>query len=318
MPTTVGGFGPKNPFVQNANIAEMNNKGIELTLNTKNIISKDFKWTSTFTFGRNKEEVGSVDLGNVEVEDLISLGLFVGSPKDVFYDYKKIGIWQLGEEADAAVFGLEPGDVKVESSLTKQSDGVWVRTVTDDDGNIVEEQYTADNPYTINANEDRQILGHSVPKWTAGLQNTFVYKGFDLNIFATARYGQTIDGELLGYFSYGDRNLPENYNYWTPTNPTNDYPRPYISRDTNDSQPIAGLNFVDGSYFKIKNITLGYTFPEHFTNNIGLSNLRLYGTVYNALIVTKSHLLKGLDPETSASDSFPLYRQMVFGLNVSF
>lgn len=318
LPSTVGGFGPKIPFSQNANIAEMNNKGIELTLNTKNIVGRDFQWTTTFTFGRNTEEVGSVDLGNVAVEDLVSLGLFVGSPKDVFYDYKKIGIWQLGEEADAAVFGLQPGDVKIESSLTKQSEGVWVRTVTDDDGNSVEEQYTADNPYTINANDDRQIIGHEVPKWTAGLQNTFVYKGFDLNVFATARYGQTIDGELLGYFSYGDRNLPEIYDYWTPTNPTNDYPRPYISRSTNNSQPVSGLNFVDGSYFKIKNITLGYTFPERFTNNIGLSNLRLYGTMYNALIVTKSHLLKGLDPETSASDSFPLFKQMVFGLNVSF
>tara|TARA_R110001606_G_scaffold82341_3_gene188929 strand:- start:3490 stop:6933 length:3444 start_codon:yes stop_codon:yes gene_type:complete len=318
LPSTVGGVGPKTSFIQEANLAAMNNKGIELTLNTNNIETDNFKWTSSLTFAKNTEKVTEVNLGNVEVSDLVSLNLFIGNQSRVFYDYNKIGIWQLGEEADAAVFGLEPGDVKIQSSLTKQSEGVWTRNVTDDQGVTTEETYTASNPYTINANEDRRIIGQAAPDWTAGLQNTFVYKAFDLSIFATARYGQMIEGELLGFMSYGTPNLPDNYNYWTPTNPTNDFPRPYINRSTNASQPIQALNNLDGSYFKIKNITLGYTVPKQFTNKIGLSNLRLYGTVYNSLIIAKSHLLKGLDPESGASDSFPLYKQVVFGLNVSF
>ncbi|MFG6685477.1 hypothetical protein ACGK9U_02765 [Mariniflexile sp. HNIBRBA6329] len=257
-------------------------------------------------------------MGNVEVEDLVSLGLFIGEQSRVFYDYKKIGVWQLREEADAAVFGLQPGDVKIQSSLTRQSEGVWTRTITDANGVTTEETYTAAAPYTINANEDRQVIGHRAPDWTAGLNNTFVYKSFDLSIFATARYGQMIEGELLGYMRYGALNLPDNYNYWTPTNATNDFPRPYITRSTNNSQPLQGLTNVDGSYFKIKNITLGYTVPERFASKVGLTNLRVYGTVYNSLIIVKSHLLDGLDPESGASDSFPLYKQMVFGLNVSF
>nr|WP_308991019.1 TonB-dependent receptor [Mariniflexile sp. KMM 9835]MDQ8210574.1 TonB-dependent receptor [Mariniflexile sp. KMM 9835] len=317
LPSTVGGVGPKTTFSQNANLAAMNNKGIELTLNSTNIRTKDFQWSTTLTFAKNTEKVTQVDLGNVEVEDLVALNLFIGHQRGVFYDYKKMGIWQLGEEADAAVFGLEPGDVKIESTLTRQSEGVWTRTVTDSEGVTTEETYTASDRYAI-SDQDKQIIGHKAPDWTAGLQNTFVYKAFDLSIFATARYGQMIDGELLGYMKYGSRNIPDIYNYWTPTNPTNDFPRPYISRSTSDSEPVQGLSIVDGSYFKIKNITLGYTLPEHLTSKIGLTNLRVYGTVYNSLIIAKSHLLDGLDPESGASDSFPLYKQMVFGLNVSF
>lgn len=324
LPTTIGGFTPKISYAQYGNVAEMNNHGIEFTLNSTNIKTKDFQWNSTLTFARNWEEIRAISLGNnVSLDDLASLGLFINSPKDVFYDYKKIGIWQLGEEADAAVFGLQPGDVKVESSLTKVSDGVWERTITDDTGNTVVEQYTASNPYAINPNDDRQIIGQAAPKWTAGFQNTFKYKNFDLSIYATGRWGQTINGELLGYFRQGVINIPDNYDYWTPTNPTNDFPRPYAtSRPVvpNGSQAIPGgsLTHVDASYLKIKNITLGYALPTRIANSIGATNFRVYGTVYNSLVITKSHLLDGLDPETRASDSFPLYKQMVFGLNISF
>lgn len=319
LPFSSGGYTPKIAYQMSSNIARMRNKGIELTLNTRNIKTNDFSWNSSITFARNWEEVTSIDLGSgTTVDDLISLGLFMGSPKDTYYGYKKTGIWQLGEEADAAVFGLEPGDVKVETSLTKKSDGVWVQSITDDEGNTTETEYTAENPYTINATYDRQILGQAAPKWTAGFQNSFTYKDFDLSVFMTARWGQMIDGDLLGYFSYGAVNLPDNYNYWTEDNPTNDYPRPYLSRSTDYSSPTLGLNYVDASYVKIKNVTLGYTLPKSLNKRIGLSYLRFYGTIYNPLIITKSHLLDGIDPETGASDSYPLYKQVVFGVNVSF
>ncbi|WP_347838449.1 TonB-dependent receptor [uncultured Draconibacterium sp.] len=319
LPYSGGGYTAKLPYQMNANIAEMQNKGFELTLNTRNIQSRNFKWNSTLTFARNWEEVTSIDLGSgTTVEDLISLGLFMGSPKSTFYNYKKIGIWQLGEEADAAVFGLLPGDVKIESSLTKKSDGVWTREVTDDDGNVVIEEYTSENPYTINASDDRQIIGQGSPTWTAGFQNDFIYKNFHLNVFMTSRWGQMIDGELLGYFGYGRKNMPDSYNYWTEDNPTNDFPRPYLSRSAKLSSPTAALNYVDGSFIKVKNVTLGYDFPEKLNRSLGLSNLHIYGTLYNPLVYSKSKILKGVDPETNASDSFPLYRQIVFGINMSF
>ncbi|MEO9475772.1 MAG: TonB-dependent receptor [Cyclobacteriaceae bacterium] len=315
LPSSVGGTGAKDPYTRAGNIAEMNNHGVELTLNSSNIRRKDFKWNTTLTFARNWEEVVSVELGAVEVDNLVDLGLFFGRPRDVYYEYKKIGIWQLGEEEDAAVFGSEPGDVKVASSLTKKSDGVWSRMEEDEEGNMVEVEYTSENPYSINPDDDRRIIGQGAPKWTAGLQNSLSYKGFDLNVFVTGRWGQMIDGQLLGYFDYGDHNIPDVYDYWTPTNASNDYPRPNVNRSSNT---LESLRYVNGSFLKVKNITLGYTIPDNVVENIGLSNIRVYSTIYNALIITKSDLLKGMDPENNASDSWPLYKQVVFGVNVSF
>ncbi len=313
LPFTSGGYSAKQAYTQAANIACINNKGLEITLNTRNIQKKDFKWNSNFTFAYNKEKVTSIDLGDgITADDLISEDLFVGEAARTLYDYKKLGIWQTEEEADAAVFGLAPGDVKVANNLTKVSDGEW----TDSEGNV----YTADNPYTISA-DDKQVLGHVTPDWTAGFINTFYYKDFDLTINITSRWGQTINGELLGYFNYKQVNIPETYDYWTEDNPTNDYPRPYISHESTYSDPLGGdnaLNYVDASYIKVKNITLGYTLPTTISEKVKIQKCRIYGTIYNSFIYTKSDLLKGIDPESGASDSFPLYKQMVFGLNVTF
>lgn len=311
LPFSGGGFTPKLPYQMTANLARMNNRGVEVTLNGNNILNGNaFKWNSTVTFAHNREQVRSIDLGSgISVDDLISLGLFMGRPSNTLYGYKKLGIWQTDEAADAAAFGLLPGDVKTQSGLTKTSDGVWV----DEEG----VEYSADNPYSISP-DDRVILGQGSPKWTAGWQNTFTYKGFDLNVFTIARWGHHIDAELLGYFDYRAINMPSAYNYWTPENPTNDYPRPYLNRTANHSNPLLGMNTVDASFIKIKNISLGYTLPESVTNGINLSNFRIYATMHNPIIFTKSHLLEGMDPETGASDSYPLYRQMVFGVNLSF
>lgn len=314
LPFSSGGFTPKLPYQMTANLARMNNRGVELTLTGNNILNGNaFKWNSTLTYARNKERVRSIDLGSgVTVDDLISLGLFMNRPSNTLYGYKKLGIWQSDEEADAAAFGLLPGDVKTQSNLTRVSEGVWM-----DYTGETPVEYTADNPYSISP-DDRVILGQGSPGWTAGWQNTFLYKGFDLNIFAIARWGHHIDAELLGYFNYRNINTSSAYDYWTPDNPTNDYPRPYLNRTANHSNPILGLNVVDGSFVKIKNITLGYTLPESVGKGIKVSGCRLYATMHNPIILAKSHLLKGMDPESGAMDSFPMYRQMVFGVNVSF
>src|SRR5690606_37495788 len=150
----------------------------------------------------------------------------------------------------------------------------------------------------------------------AGWQNTFLYKGFDLNIFTIARWGHHIDAELLGYMnSYGTRNIQAVYDYWTPDNPTNDYPRPYINRTSaNHSNPLLGMNEVDASFIKISNIAQGYPLPENLSSNIELCRFRVYGTMHNPIMFNRSHLLKGIDPENGASGSLPWNRQKVFGL----
>lgn len=313
LPFSSGGFTPKLPYQMTANLARMNNRGVEVTLTTKNISTDDFKWNSTLTYAYNKERIRSIDLGSgTSVDDLISMGLFMDKPSKTLFGYQKLGIWQTYEAADAAVFGLLPGDVKTQTNLVKVNEGVWV-----DNTGETPIEYTASSPYSISP-DDRVILGQGDPRWTAGWQNTFLYKGFDLNIFTIARWGHHIDADLLGYFNYRAINMPSSYNYWTPDNPTNDYPRPYINRTVNHSNPLLGLNVVDGSFVKIKNITLGYTLPDQAGKGIGLARCRLYATMFNPIIFTKSHLLKGMDPESGASDEFPLYRQMVFGVNLSF
>lgn len=122
--------------------------------------------------------------------------------------------------------------------------------------------------------------------------------------------------DLLGYFNYGV-NIPSNYNYWTPENPTNDFPQPSLKTPEN-SYAATSVNLVDASFIKIKNITLGYTLPQKLAIKAGLSRLRVYSTISNPFIWAKSHLLKDMDPETGGSDSFPLYKTVVFGVNVSF
>ncbi|MEN0052844.1 MAG: TonB-dependent receptor [Mucilaginibacter sp.] len=299
IPSSSGGYDAKNLYTITSNIGQTSNNGIEVTINSRNIISKNFRWNTSLTFTHATEKLDKIDLGNsLAPSALISNLLFVGQqlPQSIYYGYKKTGIWQLGEETEAAKYGAKPGDIKLQT-VPKVVNGVSDNGV---------------HPYSA---DDRMVVGHSTPNFSIGLQNSFVYKAFDLSIFATMRYGQTINAQLLGY--YNAVAPPAFYNYWTPTHASNDFPQPYLGPTINTTYASA-LSLVDGSYIKIKNITLGYTLPKNIAGKIGMSRLRVYGTAYNTLIFAKSKLLKNVDPETGGSDSFPLYKQIVFGLNASF
>ncbi|MBR1414660.1 MAG: TonB-dependent receptor [Prevotella sp.] len=334
LPTAYGVYNAKTTYKKTSNIARIKNRGVELTLNTRNIVKKNFTWTSTFTFAKNKEELTEINLGNnVSVENLVALNLFLGQPVNTFYGYKKLGIWQKDEEEMAKCMGNEVGTVKVEiprlvwdpnyTYQTHDDDGnvtgtytgaYYVPGETDDDGNQI--YYTRDNTYVVNANTDRQILGARTPDWNIGFQNQFTFYGFDLSIMMNMRWGQMINGELLSYV--GGSNQPEVYDYWTEQNPTNAYPRPIQGYSMTTAQKES-MYYVNGSFFKVKNITLGYTFGRPLLRKLGMTKLRLYGTITNPLILSKEHkLLKGMDPESNASDKFPLYKTIVFGANISF
>lgn len=298
LPPTDGGYDAKTQYFIYANIAETKNNGVELTINSRNIDNENFKWNTSFTYTKATEELVSLDLGNsLPTNSLITNNLFVGNqlPQSVIFGYKKIGIWQLGEEAEAALYGAKVGDIKLQTVPRNNAAGVSDEGV---------------HPYSA---ADRMVVGHNTPNYSLGLQNTFAYKGFDLTVFMVMRYGQTVNAQLLGYWNQIAQ--PDTYNYWTPNNPTNDFPRPGSAFS---NTYISSLSYVDGSYLKVKNITLGYVLPSKLTNKLGMSRLRLYGTAYNPIIWSRSPLLKNVDPETAGSDSFPLYRQMVFGLNASF
>lgn len=318
MPHTMGGFNG-GQYTMAGNFCKTQNSGLELALSTRNIISKDFTWSSTITFATNKEKVKELVSGQEQmfIGTASDLVYKVGEPVASWYQYKKLGIWQLGEAETAKLFGAAPGDVKIEyPSVLQDETGYYYM-----DSNHERVDITADKPYTARADYDKQILGSRTPKWTGGFQNSFTYKNFDLSIFIYARFGQMIKYKtLLAYDPQGGvaRNTPEYFDYWTPDNPTNDFPAANANKKFEDYKYYDSMAYVDGSFWKIKNITLGYTLPSSLCKIAGISKLRIYSTITDPFVFAKSHLLTDYDPEMGGANDFPMTKQLVFGVNLTF
>lgn len=292
MPITSGATGWGSPLNIWENLAETSNHGLELTVNSHNIKTKDFNWNTTLSVTWGKEKIESLPSG-----DLIKENLFVGAPIRSIYGYKYTGIWGSNTSQDVLKkYGVKPGFVKIE---TLDKDG---------DGGI--HKYSE---------ADRQILGHSNPDVIVGLNNVFTYKSLDLSFFIMARYGQTISSSLLGWYtakSDASINQPAGADYWTENNQGAYFPVPGSFDE--QSAVMSALTVRDGSFIKVKNITLGYTLPQSISRRALMEKCRIYATAYNPLLYVKDKQLRGTDPETNGSDAFPLYRQFVFGVNLTF
>src|SRR5690606_5663433 len=131
-------------------------------------------------------------------------------------------------------------------------------------------------------------------------QNNFKYQNWDLSIFLTARWGQMLLNNLITRYdpTTGVGNSPDDIDYWTPENPGAYLPRPGLHSSTSGYIGFDALKYVDGSYFKIRNITLGYSLPKNFTKRLSMERFRFYATANNPFIFTKSKLLKYQDPES--------------------
>ena len=128
-----------------------------------------------------------------------------------------------------------------------------------------------------------------------------------------------INYKLLGsYDPQGVDNFPTYFNYWTPDNPSNDFPAANAGRSIEQYTGYYARTYVDGSFFKIKNITLGYTLPKRYANKAGMQKCRVYATITNPFVWAKSDLIKDYDPEMNGSLEYPLTKQLVFGVNISF
>lgn len=300
LPPTLGATN-NTSFKMYQNIGATMNKGIEVSVNTVNFDTKDFGWNTAITFAANHEEITDLIDGtdimpstNPETESLL-----IGRPLHSFYNYVNQGIWQESEREEAATYfkdanktqPFEPGDFKLKD-------------------------LNGDN--VIDPTNDRTYIGSTSPKWTAGFNNNFRYKNFDLNVYLIARWGQYIDYQMGGaYDPQGRSNFPAHFNYWTPENPSNDFPRPnqteyynYIGYQT--------TQYVDGSYWKIKTISLGYTVPESFAGKLGISRLRFYLTANNVFSKARNHLIQDYDAERGGEATAPLQRQFIFGINLDF
>ena len=276
------------------NMGKTANKGLEITINSKNIVTKDFTWGTSLVWSYNKNEIK--DLYGDKQDDLGNRW-FIGEPISVIYDYVMEGIWQEDEIAAGKHLQQDPqaqaGDVKL-----KDLDG---------DGKITPEG-------------DKKIQGQTTPKWTAGLTNTFSYKGLTLSIFIQTAQGHKRNNSLLAMAAdeQGRRNSTTEVGYWTPENKSNEY------RSLSKTSNRWGYGFpCDASYTRIKDVTLSYTFPQQVLNVLHLSNLTAYVSGRNLYTFTS---WKGWDPEADITqrgwggyeNNYPMTKSFVFGLNVTF
>ena len=294
------------------NVGSIRNQGLELGLTTNNVQPiNGFGWTTNLNFTMNRNKV--LDLGQVvstegRLEDRrIEAGngfVLVGQPLGVFYAYQVQGIFQSQAEVDAAA---------------RQSPG---RTAA---GDIRFRDLNGDG---IINDKDRTIIGNPNPKSIAGVTNTFTFKGLELSIFFQGSFGNDIynqNRETLESMRDPLNQTTRVLNRWTPTNTNTDVPRA-IAADPNGNARYSDRFIEDGSYVRLKNLTLAYNLPTSLIKHAALSNLRLYVTGQNLTTWTN---YSGYDPEVS-SDPFsttgqgrdfgvyPQSRTYTVGLNASF
>jgi TonB-linked SusC/RagA family outer membrane protein len=298
LPTSAG-----FPFVTR-NVGETQNKGVELSLTTVNIDKGGFKWTTDFMFTKNNEQI--ISLYNGAVDD-VGNKRFIGKPLSAFFDIKKDGIWQTTEADAAKGYGSRVGQIKVNDNNGRDA---------------VTGQLTGKPDGKINA-DDRVYLGSEIPDWSGGLTSRFSFKGFDFSFILYARIGQMIQsGFHRNNNALAGRYQQIKVDYWTPNNPTNEFPQPV----TNQEFPVnnTALIYFDGSFVKIRNINFGYTIPANVAKKVGLESIRLFSSIQQPKIWAQYRdKYNGIDPEANEGASLgnnitPAVSTVTFGLNVKF
>ncbi|NDV56032.1 SusC/RagA family TonB-linked outer membrane protein [Parabacteroides sp. 52] len=245
-----------------ANLGKLENKGFELTLNADIINNPNFGWSSsgTFSFNRRKikklygdmvdvlDEKGNV-IGQKEADD-VKNKWFIGQDPDRIWGYERNGVWQLGEEAEAKKYGLQPGDFKY---IDQNEDGV----MTDD---------------------DKVFQGYTTPRFRWSWRNEFTfYKNFSLSFMMYSYLGQYgTYNRAANALSLADRKTWYDQPRWTPENPTNDYAR-IGSKNIGD-------NYIKKSFVRLENVTLSYNIPKSLLKKVSVQNMRLSLSVRNAAV----------------------------------
>lgn len=270
------------------NTGKTQNKGWEVGLSAIILETKGgFGWSMDVNWFRNREKI--LALGEGKTQD-VGNGWFVGQPTYVYYDYKKVGIWQ--DEAAAQVYKQHQGEIQLaDMNNDKKLD-----------------------------DKDRTILGAPQPKWSGGMTQRFSYKGLDLTVVAFARMGSMVKSDFYSTFNtlYGRYNNLD-VDYWTPTNHTNAFPRPNANQERPNNYNT--LSYFDGDFIKIRNITLGYSMPSSLMKRWQMQSLRFSLDVKQPLILAPyRQKYKGIDPEdvnTIGVDA-PATWMVQFGVNATF
>lgn len=350
LPSYMGtqGNGSSKLQAPKGNYGSIENKGLEITLDAHPVQLKNFSWDSNFQISFNKNKL--LSLSDTENATLVGYGQFgdvvcvseIGKPLYNFYGYKVEGVYKdLDDIQNSAKPAKYPSD-----GVFSRGNTVWVGDIKYkdvDENGIIDER-------------DRTDLGSPLPKFTFGWTNTFRYRNLDLSIFLNGSYGNKV-------MNYNSLTLTHMNSTWTnqlqsvvskrarlePIDPTIVYADgskwfdhidnvrvknpgtkiPHTSiNDPNDNDRISDRYVEDGSFLRIKNITLGYTFPKALLNKAKIENLRVYVNIQNLYTFTK---YTGYDPEVGAStqDSsgltygldngrYPSPAMYSFGLNITF
>lgn len=336
---------------QYQNLAKIRNRGFEAVINSTNIRTKDFTWTTDFNISFNKNKVlklyGGANDNNYFIQDYDSRMWFLiqeGSELGQFYGYKTDGVYttdDFTQNADGTYTlkdgvpslkganrkNIKPGDIKYQTTAGQ----------TDKNGNPVW------------STDDRQVIGHANPDFTGGMNNTFRYKGFDLSVFLTFSVGGDVFNmntqRYVGPYLPNQNTIAAMANHYILVDPQTGKETTNLARlaELNPNQYSNGQMWSlhadnkiaisdpldkyieDGSYLRFSTITLGYTFPKSLMSKICVQNLRIYATLNNIATITG---YDGFDPEVNASGSaltpgidnsaYPRSKSFVVGLNLTF
>jgi len=333
---TAAGYSPGTMAAPYANVGSLSNKGFDIQISSNNINSKNFNWKTSVTVSRNVNKVLDLGSGGSQANlsesfnnDVIEKTV-VGQPIGEFYGYIFDGIFSTpGDFQNHA----RPADQSGKPYPISQSGGgIWY-------GDRMFKDLNGDG---IIDSRDETFLGSPIPKFQYGINNTFNYKNFDLNIFFSGSYGNKVFNQL----AVSQTNSQNNTTYFTsvlnyaklglknPNGSASDINNVYV---TNPNTTIVGLRndntngnlrpnslmIEDGSFLRCKDITLGYRFSESLLSKISVRSVRVYATVSNAFLITK---YKGMDPEIGSwnplqagwdNGNYPLPRVYTIGANIT-
>lgn len=268
------------------NVGSINNRGIEFSLTSTNIIKNDFRWVTSLNVARNRNEIVELS-GGTELIGSGAPGYFAGGSTYILREGEAIGLF----------WGLDYQGVYQGGEIPE---GTALEAVSyDGNGDPIPGEplfaEVADETGAFNGiidDNDRQIIGDPNPDFTFGISNTFTYKNFDLNFFFQGAVGGDIYNLTAVQLYNGDSNgLTDLLNSWTPENPNTDIPRAAIRGRERSSRFVE-----DGSYLRLKNVAIGYNLPAGMMEKIGFKSARIAVSGQNLLTFTN---YSGLDPEVS-------------------
>ncbi len=333
-----------NPW---GNIGSLRNTGIEMTLNTVNIENKDFQWRSNIVFSLNRNKVLSLDSDSGSLPQTLQIGsdvatvtnTVVDKPIGQFWGYKVIGRFDKPEdfyyrdaEGNVKPVALPKG---ASMATSPTSGGVFI-------GDYIYEDINNDG---VIDDSDQTFIGNPEPKFTWGFGNTFSYKGFDLSIQFSGSYGNKImnyqrrflditgatSNQLTTVLNYArlekiDADGPDDYRNYRVVNTGTIMPRLSTESGVNKNNRVSDAYVEDGSYIRLQNVSLSYTFPRKWIKNLFLTNAKIYCNIQNLFTITK---YDGYDPEVGSLrgnallngvdySRYPSPRIYTVGINLQF